>query len=102
MRYWFDGSELLTFPVDLVVWFNQQYPDPFLEGTRIALDAWGRGVVELSEEQAQELARIVREWNWRGGDLNPFPIAFSLTDGTEHRVRVEGPNGHVSWSWQLG
>jgi len=60
-------------------------------------DGWCRGVLELSEVQAQELAKIVDELN---EDSPASIIGFGPVTGSEHQISVRSPNGHYSDAWQ--
>lgn len=89
-KYWYDESELSTMPTPK----RPETVDQVLSSIDTTpLDQWGRGVLEMSEEQAERLDAAIHEWNGPAHpasleEYNAFWIAFAPATGQEHQIAV--------------
>lgn len=102
--YWYDESQLEKMPqpkrpeaVDAAL--RAVYPND------LPLDQWGRGVLEMTEDQASQLDAVINEWNGPAHpksleEYNEFWIAFSPATGQEHETTITFGGSGRATTWQ--
>lgn len=87
-------------PESVIAFLEREYPDAITGYAPGILDPWFRGVLGLSDEKAQELKKIVEEWNYDEDGYHAYQISFHPASGTEHQIRLNAGTYKATDSWQ--